>query len=124
MIKSNELRLGNLIYNTKGEVDVVTVEAIKYIKDYEGTHQATPIPLTEEWLIRMGFMNYNKNAWWVLELDHIEIHVRIPDGKVDLCFYGKDYVSTEIKAEFVHSIQNLIFSLTAEELTIQPKTEG
>lgn len=123
-MKANELRLGNYVmYNSM----VMIVSEIlspkprkderynnKYVIelfDGEGLIDATleeisPIPLTEEWLLKLG---YNNNIF-----KHIfEIGEFYFTKDEDSFFYN----SSEIK--YVHKTQNLYYALKEEELTIK-----
>lgn len=128
MIDPKELRIGNvvmygsdiaiiyrlgatycysnlLIENTTG----VTTDEIKY-------HSG--IPLTEEWLLKMGFKKrqdpgifgmYTKDECWDLD-------------KFEGGYYFKDHELNHINSApmiCVHQMQNLFFALTGEELTIK-----
>lgn len=123
MIKANELRIGNKVLCTAnkgyGGPGITTVNSIARginywqdmgasgeipFKDIEG------IPLTEEWLERMGFENVRSGTYGI---GCFEIWVQ---GKQ--LFYSESLPnSPEIK--FVHQLQNLYFALCGEELTIK-----
>lgn len=125
-MKAKELRIGNLV---KIHGNIETVFGI--IKDQPISQSSaiftgvmvedkteywldsvSPIPLTEEWLIKFGFRDGNEgfadewNKWFKdgLELepfmDHFEMYI-------NECVYIK----------YVHQLQNLYFALTNEELT-------
>lgn len=112
-----ELRIGNLIYATDGTIKEVTIEALKYIEQYTGIHQAKPIHLSEEWLLKFGFDRHivtkEDNQIWRKTWD---------EGVFDLeqiisFFFGHPMYSVQIK--YVHQLQNLYFSLTQKELAIE-----
>ena len=108
-MKTQELRLGNLIYNTKGEVDDVDMDALKYMLTYpDPLCQAKPIPLTEEWFLRFGFDGMFSGAGY--HKDGVEIGYN---------YNGYYVISTGFKIKYVHQLQNLYFALTGEELTIK-----
>ena len=118
-MKANELRIGNLLFDRGDKIlrldywDFMKPAQRMFLGDSE-VHPLTedleyckPIPLTEEWLFRFGFV-YNPHS--------IEFH-----GK-NMIFHNwikdRGYVSwgsTQIK--YVHQLQNLYFALTGEELT-------
>jgi hypothetical protein len=102
-MKANELRLNNIILY-KGEAYKISGNYILFKtcvnierkdKDYE------PIPLTEEWLLKFGFI-------W-----HGDIKI--------LKGYLNNYVdgNGETHLKYVHQLQNLYFALTNEELKIE-----
>jgi hypothetical protein len=132
-IKASELRLGNLIYNTKGEVDTVTLEALDYLVDEDKHHQAKPIELTEEWLIK--FMFQYLSPIFVISPDSGTTQFRItlqnggtaalnhPDknGALknnDALLMGGNVIIPKCP-EYVHELQNLYFALTGKELEIK-----
>ena len=69
-----------------------------------------PIPLTEEWLIRMGAIDLDAVHYKQYRLGERLIIVR--DGKF------VDYGSS-VTLEYVNTFQNVIYALTGEELTIK-----
>ncbi len=126
MIKANELRIFNKVDTENGiatiqEIDTVNVEVFFGEYPDENTkvykhNEINPISLTEEWLRKFGwndlfdsstpeerdrpFSGYIENGVFHYELWH-----------------DMDTVHTIVKN--VHSLQNLHFALTGEELTIK-----
>jgi len=125
MILVNELRIGNLVYwnipekmqykYNDGRVGSVPHEVVAILNrslhtipislgkldkgDYIG------IPLTEEWLVRLGFKFKNGYGYtfvrgYVTKSDKYWIYH-------DIC----------VKINYVHQLQNLYFALTGTELT-------
>lgn len=72
-----------------------------------------PIPLTEDWLLKMGFGKWENKKIWSYKSVLIYYH-----SKHMFC-YGKSYSRTKLK--YIHQVQNLIFALTGTELTINDK---
>ena len=145
MITPNELRIGNLVYlvnGTKKEIEkVCSVDwcginadiddsAIKPVWEYKGWFKGSligsnlsivePIPITEEWLVGFGIGNK----------EYIEVNTcGMCEGAI---YYTKDlsiivcsgcegemgykkYISFD-HIQYVHTLQNLYYSLTGEEL--------
>lgn len=131
MIKATELRLLNYVLRDGhvAEVRAIIGEDNFALIDKErgiGTHRndghLEPIPLTEEWLERLGLVGghishsyhtkvrvekyttatqgWLNNAWRVVLMDSIPHHL------------GRQF-------KYVHEIQNLLFAVTGEELTIK-----
>lgn len=77
-----------------------------------------PIPLTEEWLLKLGFEFINQN--WPLKIKDPYIWktniTLFADGHYYLTIDGK---KISYKIEYVHQLQNLYFALTQKELTIK-----
>lgn len=121
MIQANELRIGNYVKFLNTEIQVTgisnrfaaTLIETKQFIDSKLFHYK-PIPLTEEWLIKFGFIKDGKefNKW----CGDYEYSFSFEYGFV----FGQlvDY-SHEIKIKHVHQLQNLYFALTGEELTIK-----
>ncbi|OPC76164.1 hypothetical protein BAZ12_19335 [Elizabethkingia miricola] len=133
----NELRIGNLLeYN--GRVCIVTsidstsyfklspkgifscefVEEPKHYLSRSDIENYEPILLTEEWLLKFGFIEYNKHEFWCSnkELYFAIINYSTPDEIRFRIVFDEKLISTKIK--YVHQLQNLFFVLTAEELTL------
>lgn len=116
---SNELRIWNLIaYNginctvevINGEVDEVYILGDDF---YYGINigEIEPIPLTEEWLLKFGFIK---------SLDEYGGYLKeLPNGnkyRIKNNTYSTQHF--EVKFEYVHQLQNFHFSITNEELKI------
>jgi hypothetical protein len=123
-MKANELRIGNLV-----QVDNIPVRVLWF--DYDGAvcesldkkdmvqMHIEPIPLTEEWLIKFGFMK-PKNPTKGFENSFSKGSFIWTEHR----FYldaGNDegWIIDEYKIEYVHQLQNLYFTLTGEELEIK-----
>lgn len=109
MIKANELRIGNNIYDECGHVIKMTIAHFDFIDFIEHN----PIPLTEEWLIKFGF----ENRLGFLSLGALSC-VYSYEENVFYFYIGKDG-DNDIKVMFVHQLQNLYFALTGQELQIK-----
>ena len=128
MIKANELRLENIILYKGDALPVYMVDraglSFSRINDVRvnkisgatletGSIDFEPIPLTPEWLERLGFVNERRDTYCI---GAFEIWIQ---GK-QLFYYESLPNSPEIK--YVHQLQNLFFALTGKELTVkEPK---
>jgi hypothetical protein len=77
-----------------------------------------PIPLTEEWLLKFGF-EIDDSEWFK---DDDEIVYQKTYKDYSICVSNKGVVYNGVysqKIKHVHSLQNLYFALTGEELTIK-----
>lgn len=109
---AKQLRIGNRVKYIGGQAIVENGEAIMDIE--EGLDIAEPIPLTEEWLVKLGFWHddyYNSAKRFVSKSPIILIE---GNGYYTLCHYPI------CKIQYVHQLQNLYFALTGEELTYTP----
>ena len=115
-LQSKELRIGNLLMYKKGEIiDYCEVKSISgeslslFINGslWDGFEISllSPIPLTEEWLLKFGFKELGDYTFY---LGPIKIHHR-----------KRGFVLAKRYSDilFVHSIQNLYFCLTQKELS-------
>ena len=135
IMKATELRIGNLVKinnellpETKNEIykvyglnakfdlsfpdssGVISLNDTKSIRIYSQFDEfIKPIPLTEEWLLRLGFESTNTYYFSKCNL-HLQGDIRgfhLVISRID-----------GIKVKYVHQLQNLYFALTGEELTI------
>ena len=138
-MKANELRIGNLVW-LKCHHHPVSVEQIYKddidelvwiatdLHEGESLEDYDPIPLTEEWLVKFGFIEDNYGVFYttkdgsnnsdsiiqmwakkcLVEQWDISIGQEFGDTK-NVCFI-----------QFVHQLQNLYYALTVEELIYKP----
>lgn len=135
-----ELRCGNLIevyaFDRWSEY-TCNINSLGIVKDNPGQYR--PIPLTPEWLERLGFEKWDNNGWYstfylALEFeDDIdskishEVRVLVNVESHECCILNKTEdisgANTKCKIKHVHTLQNLIFALTGTELTVKGKVE-
>lgn len=123
-MKANELRIGNLVIlkkdfytYRKGNIFKLSNVGIDYLDRWQDMGASDnlritdvePIPLTEEWLVKLGFYKINES-----EYRHTEYFYNFKKGWFGIC----EGVGMEIVFDMkhVHSLQNLYFALTGEEL--------
>ena len=124
-MKANELRIGNYVYDTLGKVNKIDLEAITYIVK-EPHNQVKPIQLTEEWLLKFGFIKVTYTV--SLSDGGMPYHYEL-EGQGNhwrLYFDGRFFAFNERKLNlhlshnrYVHQLQNLYFALTGEELILK-----
>jgi hypothetical protein len=121
MIKPEELRIGNLIWNPVQQcpckVDMAVIGKIQadaYLKS-KGSEvvEFEPIPLTEQWLIDFGF-EYNK-IYMAYLLGEFQIDTNFENTPKFSCYI--EMLNEDIQIKYVHQLQNLFYILTGEELT-------
>jgi hypothetical protein len=124
MIDARELRIGSLV-EYGGRVLLLDESTFTTFL-LEGFGGLVPIPLTEDWLVRMGFElnRIIKNG----ERDERADYYFHPNRAFNLHAYKyKNYSEGGLSLEFlphvkfVHQLQNLYHALTGEELTIKEK---
>lgn len=111
-MKANELRIGNYVYALKSSSEPIIIgdDYNLYLsRDYQ------PIPLTEEWLLKMGFKGRVDFKW------NNNVGIQIVDNKYYFAFKDLSNVlfHSVIECKDVHQVQNVYYSLTNEELTIR-----
>jgi hypothetical protein len=119
-MKATELRIGNWVHhNTNWSTRNEIKEELEYQFDdrdwyYDAEcllsieNDLSPIPLTEEWLIKFGFDGQDYNLF-TIELSRNQFMMLKDEWLI--------VISNNCK--YVHQLQNLYFALTGEELTIK-----
>lgn len=120
-MEARQLRIGNWVrssldesYNIDRQVEVLEPERLSFLGEwYVGYDEIEPIRLTEEWLVKFGFLLtvslYDK---WMFAIR------RDLSGDGWTVFWGDNKLSL-VDITFVHQLQNLFFCLCGEELTIK-----
>ena len=137
-MEAKELRIGNYVYSNKFVIKSYGVDG--FINILKNIDNFTPIPLTEEWLLKFGFENwglgtlYNNEyecyVRYVLHNDldgtsNFEVHyIKSTYGGEEHLQYviscdEDDRLNWGTDLENVHQLQNLYFALTNEELIIK-----
>ena len=116
-MKSTYLRIGNKLQKDNGEIYTVlrldnTNDVL--VEEQRGLltlgYNLFGIPLTEEWLLELGFEGDNQPY----KKHDFEFYID-DDGRVTIYFKG--FLLSE--CYYAHQLQNLYFSLTGEELIYQ-----
>lgn len=127
MIGPKDLRIGNLVLSR--EVDLsngneIHVEAfvdlyiLHELSRGNVVKQFSPIPLTPEWLERMGFKSnslFPKSEW---NLDTFKISQ--PESVKPNYFFSNYHWEASKEIQYAHQLQNLYFAMTGKELEIKP----
>jgi hypothetical protein len=103
-MKAQELRIGNYL---KKDV-VVKIDARSIFDIWEETKEYQPILLTEEWLLRFGFVSNPYQDRY--ENKSIHVQCNKTRGVTELWIENMPHI------KYVHQLQNLYFALTGEEL--------
>lgn len=111
-----DLRIGNLVKVGQAMVTVESVcdDCINFDRNTYRCYNAdqiSGIPLSEEWLIRLGFNRQTSEHYYIFHKD-----------KVLFSIYNSTLVieggHMPVQLKYVHQLQNLYFALTGSELTI------
>lgn len=127
MLKSNELRIGNLFMDKYSKQTFPVLEILRngnVVFDFETDKiwQAQEIILTEKWLRKFGAESYftsdpqERQASKAFKFGDIIIHMCNEDVE-EFMFESFEF----IKIKTVHELQNLYFYLTQQELFIKNK---
>lgn len=134
MIKVSDLRIGNIIHytgkqenewNDEGDVVVMTIGSEKIETEY--VHGLSsfiepeldgfePIPLTEDWLLQLGFsrslLPFSEGVYEGPIIDH---RVEYNAGSFMYCLWSQHLRNID----HVHQLQNLYHAITGEDLQIK-----
>jgi len=129
---AQELRVGNFIMDGNGEVSPIigifpnSSHSSYLIRTkspdigYEewGIEEIKPIALTEEWLVKAGFISNPYMDRY--ELGSLRIECRKDTGITQLWIERHECLGQFApKIDYVHQLQNLVFALTGEELKLK-----
>jgi len=115
-MKAADLMLNNLVKKDKTEILISTYDLINIdlnLNEYE------PIPLTEEWLLKLGFIDKELKLTQNTSL-YVCIRTKNKfqnEGKALIMQMGNAILS--MPCEYLHELQNIWKALTGEELTIK-----
>jgi aryl carrier-like protein len=112
-MKIEELRLGNWIAQKGNHFQITPDMFCHYLQ--HGLHSIEPIPLTEEWLLKAGFEKYLNGDYYRLKAEMC-IEAWSDKFSVYLPYYHLDTYTGRISVKYVHTLQNLYFTLTETEL--------
>lgn len=90
--------------------------------NYSPFYLIDPIPITPEWLERLGFEKVNSMSTSTLEYIATKFdrfYVRIKDGNICLMTETDDYDTELVYIDHIHQLQNIYFALTGQELTVK-----
>jgi hypothetical protein len=138
-MKAKDLRINNLVNAVMtNEVYSIDLWALNVIEEgnYQNSHNTKtkvfkPIPLTEEWLLKFGFEKviYESDETgygtdYELDIKGVGL-ISYSDDFSCALFGSKESSKDELgflpnwdNCKHVHSLQNLYFALTGEELTL------
>lgn len=148
MIQASELRIGNYVFDDEGILSKINgmqpygysircdeeegCELLIDLYPQDGTikkgfavdiNLCNPIPLTEEWLEKFGFKEYKDFGYKTNQFDLIPLQgfsYNLASKKVRIMQTGNSnshWLKNEV--QYVHTLQNLYFALTAEELKLK-----
>jgi hypothetical protein len=115
-MKANELRIGNLVTDSIGIVEIGKNGKIDWGDIYN------PIPITENILLKCGFDKINEVLFWLnntfmFVLNENALSMARPDS-VDDEDYSIPMAWIKSNINYLHQLQNLYFALTENELNV------
>ena len=135
-MKANELRIGNWVQsdtNRAYKIELTWFECCKDSRDGRDIQFNTyPIPLTEEWLVKFGFILADKgskerrcyhkaisedNVFEIWKQDDLEFEECRLWNNTDS--YKMHFDNLKVIPKHVHQLQNLYFALINNELTLK-----
>ncbi len=134
MIQPNELRIGNLVYAEVGlpSLDIHQIKPKDIFDISLGLARIYPIPLTEEWLIKAGFvkndLSYETDRITYFAPDDVSMQLTLINESTFIQFTLDDSVEGSFNLfesapiadiKYLHQLQNIYFALTGDELNIE-----
>jgi len=134
-MEATELRIGNWVYKHtdstihEKQVSAIDSDGVKFRDTYftfvnvHGVANIKPIPLTKEWLVKLGF--YKEGETLLSLPKDVKDRMSGDIGKRWPSFFYNNRLNkwmdcqTRVAIEHVHQLQNLYFALTGEELNIK-----
>ena len=119
-MKANELRIYNYVLAEVGlpSLNIHCILANDIVDISKGFVNVSPIPLTEEWLLKFGFTQCENEYWYEKGFFGIS-----HEGCVNLQGRGNNEFVAEAVIKYVHQLQNIYYALTGSELQIGNLTE-
>lgn len=135
-MEARELRIGNIVhYDFMGHdtsirgigTDVLWLNGIEHGGGPISIDNFSPIPLTEEWLLKFGFSakDYKKGYIGIdhkagsMITDFVLTYPKVLGEHQDV-FVWEHSKWKYNTLKYVHELQNLFYCLTGEELTLTP----
>jgi hypothetical protein len=123
-MKSQELRVGNLVYKYIGELNNLKTEVHRFTTaDFNYLFRFEPIPLTDEILLKASFKKstdpYNGQTWFELEnffllKEDVGYYLASPgDCSMEHAIFDSKPMTD------LHQLQNLYFDLKQKELEVK-----
>lgn len=121
MIDVKELRVGNIIGSKTFEQWEVRPYDIEQIFDNSDKDQYFGIPITSDFLEKVSNVENCKSYHLGYEKDYKVYRIgKLTYNGIQATWWYNGQVLEDVQPEFIHTLQNLIFSLTGKELEIKP----
>ena len=125
IMEARELRIGNWVAR-ENQPEGFIIDSWSFSVCEKSPEKYKPIPLTEEWLLKLGFTecsNLIHTTFDVWVIDNYMPHFFILKLK-DVFYFNLEPKNNYLSSwgnpiNYVHQLQNLYFALTGEELTLK-----
>lgn len=126
-MKASELRIGNYIKKDGGalwrvsgvflgnDTVVVVTDDVHFTLPLS---EFSPIPITEEWLLKFGFEIKGIANYVTIDFTTYQ-KGRVIVNDANWIDYDGNWLDMDYKLEYAHQLQNLYFALTGEELIMK-----
>jgi len=126
-MKANKLRIGNWVKLNKYFYRVYSIDPLNIkLTDKEKivisgyyVDGIKPIPLTEEILLKCDDCKKHSTKWYMITIGSITVSVNVKTNTTTITDDYTDEVMLNIKCEYLHQLQNIVQSLTHQEINIQ-----
>lgn len=127
-MEAKDLRIGNYFEVYEKRIEQVSELRLTSIQNYINEYfevDCKPIPLTEEWLIKFGFIEYKQTLNFKIKANKYWTNNELKQGYLKLKFTKANNIRVEnfgnksLYFDYVHQVQNFFFALTNKELTIK-----
>jgi len=130
-MKAGELRIGNYVHMDMSidDIEVIRLRIGDLASFAIEARELYPIQLTEEWLLKFGFIEVKRHTHDFEEVfygksiikdspNHYEqLVISLPLGNIEIGEFNiEESYLMNIDMKYVHQLQNLYFALTNEEL--------
>jgi hypothetical protein len=120
-MKASELRIGNWVRIKGSDGDLQLAGLYPPFEDeIESTE---PIPLTEEWLLKLGFTYHKLDQVYLFKAGRKSFSIPRYNKKDDFLMLYQENVACGYNdlryLDYVHQVQNLVFSISDQELIVK-----
>jgi hypothetical protein len=120
-----ELRIGNWVsvFSEHYRINQILPDSIIHNYEFEDIshgfeevdiENVEPIPLSEEWLLKFGFEKHERNPFWFRKGNLMIGLIGVVEMQSEL----GSTVRISSRVDSVHQLQNLVHSVTGEELIL------
>lgn len=117
-LPAKDFRIGNVVNAHPSPEFKVTA----WLLQHWATEKIEAVPLTSEWLERMGFENFKEHSKWAYKYKHfvnsneLMVIIDASNKQGGACYLNGTHFAD---CEYIHTFQNLYFALTGQELEIK-----